>query len=100
MQRTASQSLGQRALKMMEPWIAKSEPFLLVGPEGCGKDMIIRHAFSSEAVTHGGGREGARKGSKKVKTTITVLHCNARTTAEHVIAKARKSGFRDETEQA
>lgn len=73
---------------MMEPWIEKSEPFILVGPEGCGKDMIIRHAFSGEASSGGGGRKAG--GAKKMKTNITVLHCNARTTAEHVITKVRE----------
>ncbi|CAM9131219.1 unnamed protein product, partial [Ectocarpus sp. 4 AP-2014] len=78
----------QRALSMMEPWIENSEPFILVGPEGCGKDMIIRYAFSSEGVSRGGGRPRAGgAGSKRLKTSITVLHCNARTTAEHVITK-------------
>ncbi|CAM9717799.1 unnamed protein product, partial [Laminaria digitata] len=27
----------QRALSMIEPWIENNEPFILVGPEGCGK---------------------------------------------------------------
>lgn len=82
----------QRALSMMEPWIENSEPFILVGPEGCGKDMIIRHAFSAAATSRVGGERGGRGDgatAKRVKTSITVLHCNARTTAEHVITKAR-----------
>ncbi|CAM9134653.1 unnamed protein product [Chrysoparadoxa australica] len=61
----------QRTLALLEPWIRASEPFVLVGPEGCGKNMMIRHALA----TYG----------KKI--TITTLHCNAQTTAEHVIAK-------------
>ena len=75
----------------MEPWIENSEPFILVGPEGCGKDMIIRYAFSSEGASRAGARGGAGggggSGAKRLKTSITVLHCNARTTAEHVITK-------------
>ena len=85
---------------MIEPWIENGEPFILVGPEGCGKDMIIRHAFSGEAggLRGGGGRSGGGgAGGKRVKTSTTVLHCNARTTAEHVITKASRisteSGF-------
>lgn len=78
----------------MGPWIETSEPFILVGPEGCGKDMIIRHAFSGETVSGAGGGDGkgGRRsgGAKKVKTNITVLHCNARTTAEHVITKVKR----------
>lgn len=75
----------------MEPWIEKSEPFILVGPEGCGKDMIIRHAFSGDAQSRGGGTGARGNGAKRVKTTITVLHCNARTTAEHVITKVPRA---------
>lgn len=60
----------QRTLKMMEPWIEKMEPFILVGPEGCGKSMIINYAFK-----------------KRRNIIIATLHCNARTTAEHVISK-------------
>lgn len=76
---------------MMEPWIQNGEPFILVGPEGCGKDMIIRYAFSAEGASRGVGRGGGGGGSgtKRLKTSITVLHCNARTTAEHVITKVR-----------
>jgi len=60
----------QRTLRQLEPWIERMEPFILVGPEGCGKDMIIHHAFR-----------------KRRNTNIATLHCNARTTAEHVITK-------------
>ncbi|KAJ1446203.1 dynein heavy chain and region D6 of dynein motor-domain-containing protein [Pelagophyceae sp. CCMP2097] len=60
----------QRGMAMLAPWVASSEPFILVGPEGCGKNMMIRHAFA-----------------QRRKTAVAVLHCNAQTTAEHVIAK-------------
>lgn len=93
-------SFAQRALSMMEPWIESSEPFILVGPEGCGKDMIIRHAFSSESAASRGGVRGTAgggggggSGAKRLKTSITVLHCNARTTAEHVITKVKIQPF-------
>ncbi|KUF93461.1 hypothetical protein AM588_10011263 [Phytophthora nicotianae] len=60
----------QRGLKLIEPWVDKMEPFILVGPEGSGKNMLIRQAF---------------KNLKSV--TVSVLHCNAQTTADHVIHK-------------
>jgi dynein heavy chain 2 len=60
----------QRTMAMIQPWIDECEPFILVGPEGCGKNMIIREAFR-----------------KQRSTQITTLHCNAQTTAEHVIMK-------------
>ncbi|KAF4324411.1 hypothetical protein G195_002224 [Phytophthora kernoviae 00238/432] len=60
----------QRGLKLIEPWVEKMEPFILVGPEGSGKNMLIRQAF---------------KNLKSV--TVSVLHCNAQTTADHIIHK-------------
>jgi dynein heavy chain 2 len=46
------------------------EPFILVGPEGCGKDMIIRLALQ-----------------QRRSTSITTLNCNAQTTAADVVSK-------------
>lgn len=60
----------QRTLHMIQPWVDQLQPFILVGPEGCGKNMVIRHAFS-----------------QLKSTSMTVLHCNAQTTAEHVIQR-------------
>lgn len=60
----------QRTMRLLSAWIDAMEPFVLVGPEGCGKNMIIQHAFAQ------------RRG-----TTVATLHCNARTTAAHVITK-------------
>ncbi|KDO32540.1 hypothetical protein SPRG_03015 [Saprolegnia parasitica CBS 223.65] len=60
----------QRGLDVVKPWVERMEPFILVGPEGCGKNLLIRQAFQS------------LKGA-----TLSVLHCNAQTTADHVIAK-------------
>jgi dynein heavy chain 2 len=41
-------------------WITNMEPFILVGPEGCGKSMIINHAFK-----------------QRRNVGIATLHCNA-----------------------
>ena len=60
----------QRTMDMIQPWIDGFHPFILVGPEGCGKNMIIRETFR-----------------KQRSTQVTTLHCNAQTTAEHVIMK-------------
>ena len=61
---------AQRNAAMLQPLADQMQPFILVGPEGCGKNMMIRHLF------------GQRK-----KTLMSTLHCNAQTTAEHVITK-------------
>ena len=49
------------------------EPLLLVGPEGAGKAMLIRHLVESRRAP-----------------TTTTLHCSAQTTAEHVVQKIRQ----------
>lgn len=64
----------QRTLDVIQPWVKSMQPFLIVGPEGCGKNMVIQHAFG------------------QVKSTsLTVLHCNAQTTAEHVVQRIKQS---------
>eukprot|EP00753_Platysulcus_tardus_P014516 PLAT4386.4.p1 GENE.PLAT4386.4~~PLAT4386.4.p1 ORF type:complete len:4448 (-),score=2754.09 PLAT4386.4:79-13422(-) len=62
-----------RGRDMVAPWVASMEPFILVGPEGAGKDLLLRHTFSA------------------AKAAVTTLHCNAQTTAEHVIQKIQQS---------
>ena len=47
-----------------------SDPFILVGPEGCGKNMIIMNAI------------------KQLRSTqVAIIHCNAQTSAFHVLQK-------------
>ena len=63
----------QRTMAMLWPMVESGEPFIVVGPEGCGKNLMIRHAFA------------ARR-----KVSVATLHCSARTDASHVIVN-RKS---------
>lgn len=65
----------QRNVDMIMPWMHSMEPFILVGPPGCGKGMILSHCF--------------RECSKT--TAVTTLHCNAQTTATHVIQKIQQA---------
>ena len=60
----------QRTLSMLDSWISHMEPFILVGPEGCGKSMIINHAFR-----------------RRKNIGIATLNCNAQTTSDDVISK-------------
>jgi dynein heavy chain 2 len=60
----------QRALATLENLIVENEPFILVGPEGCGKSMIIKQAFK-----------------KKKNIHFATIHCNAQTTSDDVINK-------------
>ncbi|CAK9088100.1 Cytoplasmic dynein 2 heavy chain 1 (Dynein heavy chain isotype 1B) [Durusdinium trenchii] len=65
----------QRNLAMVQQWMDGMEPFILVGPEGCGKTMLLSHCFRLASRT----------------TSVTTLHCNAQTTAAHVIQKIQQS---------
>jgi len=60
----------QRTLACMDSWITHMQPFILVGPEGCGKSMIINHAFK-----------------QRRNVGIATIHCNAQTTADDIISK-------------
>lgn len=67
MVRTAS---VQRDEMMLMPWMTNMEPFILVGPEGCGKSMLLMKMFASQR-----------------STQIAIVHCSAQTLASHVIHK-------------
>ena len=61
---------AQRDANMIEGWFRNDKPFILVGPEGCGKSLIISSII------------------KKVKSTsVATIHCNAQTSSYHIIQK-------------
>ncbi|XP_072546992.1 cytoplasmic dynein 2 heavy chain 1 isoform X2 [Salminus brasiliensis] len=62
----------QRALHVFTHWLRSghTQPFLLVGPEGCGKGMLLRYAFS-----------------RLRSTQVAVLHCSAQTSSLQVLQK-------------
>ena len=62
----------QRGLDLFRPWLSASNrhSFIVVGPEGCGKELLLRHAF-----------EQLRS------VQVAVIHCSAQTSAVHVIQK-------------
>ena len=64
---------AQRDLDLIKSWIQNGDPFLLVGPEGCGKNLLIRNAF-----------EELRK-TMKIQTAV--ISCNAQTAASQIIQK-------------
>ncbi|KAH3756292.1 cytoplasmic dynein 2 heavy chain 1 [Pelomyxa schiedti] len=55
---------------MLLPCLHNMEPILLVGPEGCGKSLLLRYCFSLLK-----------------STTVATLHCGSQTTSSHVIIK-------------
>lgn len=62
----------KRTLDCVQPWIqAKdSQPFILVGPEGCGKTLLLQYCFD-----------------RMRSTQVATLFCSAQTGPEHVIQK-------------
>ncbi|XP_038123892.1 cytoplasmic dynein 2 heavy chain 1 [Cyprinodon tularosa] len=62
----------QRGLHGFSPWLTARhrQPFMVVGPEGCGKGMLLRYAFA-----------GLRS------TQVAVVHCSAQTSSRHVLQK-------------
>ena len=61
----------QRNLAMLAPWMERMEPFVLVGPEGCGKSLLLEYAFSA----------------LKQKTAVATITCSAQTSSVHVLQK-------------
>jgi dynein heavy chain 2 len=60
----------QRDIALIKPLLERDESFILVGPEGCGKNLVIRSTV------------------RQMKSTqLAVIHCNAQTSAFHVIQK-------------
>jgi len=60
----------QRDIAMIRPWLDNGDSFIVVGPEGCGKNLMIRNQI------------------KQMKSTqMAIIHCNAQTSAFHVIQK-------------
>ncbi|KAF5921105.1 hypothetical protein HPG69_018505 [Diceros bicornis minor] len=62
----------QRGLDYFRPWLSSDtkQPFILVGPEGCGKGMLLKYAFSQLR-----------------STQIATVHCSAQTTSRHLLQK-------------
>jgi dynein heavy chain 2 len=60
----------QRNRDMILPWLQDLQPFILVGPEGAGKTLLLEDAFKT--LKH---------------CMVTTIHCSAQTNASHVLQK-------------
>lgn len=65
----------QRNADLVRGWLSKMEPFILVGPEGAGKSLLLNYLFTTELKT----------------SSVSTLHCNSQTTAEHIIQRITQS---------
>ncbi|KAG5491847.1 hypothetical protein JIQ42_01756 [Leishmania sp. Namibia] len=69
----------QRALEVMRAWAKPTRPgvyrpFILVGPEGCGKTMLLNNLFMNTTGTR-----------------VASINCSAQTEAVHVIQKLKQA---------
>lgn len=62
----------QQCLDVFRPWLRSEsmQPFLLLGPEGCGKELLLRYSFAQLR-----------------SAQLAIIHCSAQTSAAHVIQK-------------
>jgi len=62
----------QQCLSVFRPWLNgdNMQPFLLVGPDGGGKELLLRYSFEQLRSAH-----------------VTIIHCSAQTSATHIIQK-------------
>ena len=61
---------AQRDMDLVFKWIENMEPVIIVGPEGCGKNLLLTYLFGQLKATQ-----------------VATIHCNAQTGAIHVIQK-------------
>ncbi|KAK3801155.1 hypothetical protein RRG08_006872 [Elysia crispata] len=62
----------QRALDYFLPWLEadNKQPFIICGPDGCGKGLLLRHAFE-----------------KLRSMQVATVHCSAQTNPSHILQK-------------
>jgi len=67
-----------RDMDLFKTWLAEELPFIVCGPKGCGKNLIIRHAI--------------RRLQEESDSTMSVatLNCNAQTSSKDVLQKLRQ----------
>ncbi|KAJ3280883.1 Cytoplasmic dynein 2 heavy chain 1, partial [Borealophlyctis nickersoniae] len=64
----------RRAVDMIMPWFQHAQPFLIVGPEGAGKHMLLRHCFS-----------------QLKSTAVATIHCSAQTRSSHILQRLNQT---------
>jgi energy-coupling factor transporter ATP-binding protein EcfA2 len=64
----------QRNADLVSAWIDQAMPFILCGPQGAGKSMLLNYLFRTVR-----------------SLPVAVVHCSASTTGQHVIEKLRQS---------
>ncbi|XP_039269307.2 cytoplasmic dynein 2 heavy chain 1-like [Styela clava] len=66
----------QRNIDYVLPWLQSGnrQPFMVVGPDGCGKSMLLKECFS------------------RIRSTqVAMIHCNAQTSPVHLVQKLQQA---------
>ncbi|XP_076446844.1 LOW QUALITY PROTEIN: cytoplasmic dynein 2 heavy chain 1-like [Babylonia areolata] len=66
----------QRCLDYFSPWLQPDNmhPFVIVGPEGCGKGLLLHHSFDQLR-----------------SVQVAMVHCSAQTGPDHVLQKLNQT---------
>ncbi|CAE7570289.1 DYH1B [Symbiodinium sp. CCMP2456] len=67
-----------RNMDLFSTWLAQEQPFLVSGPEGAGKNLLIRHAIHR------------LQNESDAALNVAVLNCNAQTSSKDVLQKLRQ----------
>ncbi|KAJ3088912.1 Cytoplasmic dynein 2 heavy chain 1 [Quaeritorhiza haematococci] len=64
----------RRTVDIILPWLSNGQSFLLVGPEGAGKNMILRHCFSQVR-----------------SLAVATINCSAQTRSSHILQRLEQA---------
>ncbi|CAJ1327577.1 unnamed protein product [Effrenium voratum] len=67
-----------RNMDLFSTWLAQEQPFIVSGPEGAGKNLLIRHAIQR------------LQNESDASLNVAVLNCNAQTSSKDVLQKLRQ----------
>ena len=65
-------------MDLFKTWLADEHPIIMSGPEGCGKNLLMRYSISR------------LQDEFDLTFNVAVLHCNARTSSKDVLQKLRQ----------
>ncbi len=63
-------------LSVMVPWMTQGRSVLVVGPEGCGKEILVQATVETLRA--------------REKVEVCVIHCNAKTTSRDLLFKLKQ----------
>ncbi|KAJ3215292.1 Cytoplasmic dynein 2 heavy chain 1 [Dinochytrium kinnereticum] len=60
----------KRAVDTIMPWLQHGYPFIVIGPEGAGKHMLLKYCFQ-----------------QLKSTSVAIIHCSAQTRSVHLLQR-------------